>query len=106
MEEVTITAKCACGEEEIRFVYASGESDKYYDPYIGVSIWERSFGGNAISWSEKFRHIWHILRRGSPWCEWVILKPSTLKRLGEDLIKLADRAQKEATDRGFVEDCL
>ena len=58
-----------------------------------LSLMSYMHGGN-ISWKQRFRHIWHILRKGTPWKDEVILELKEAKELVSRLNKMINTAKE------------
>ncbi len=72
------TINCSCHGEELRVFVDRGESP--LERFVEVSFWQYGYGGSC--WRARLRHIWHILWRGTPWSDMVLLDRSG----GEQLI--------------------
>ncbi len=74
---------CDCASEIILL------SNDKKDKYINFAIF--SYGkyyNDILSFKERLRYIWNILRTGKPYKDEIILNYSTAKELGKDLLKL------------------
>ena len=69
---------CSCGANAISLLRWVGDPD---DTDISISMWERGSSGREDSWHERLRHIWHIIRKGHPFEDEVILSQDDALRL-------------------------
>jgi len=68
--------KCSCGCEVICI-----EKDDEYDSYF-LSIYTLS---NRFSWFQKLRHIWKIIKTGTPYTDQIVLHDIDIKAIKEFL---------------------
>jgi hypothetical protein len=60
--------------------------EKYpHDEEVCLSIFERGLEGRILSFSERLRWCWQILRYGRPWSDFIILNTENQKQLKEFL---------------------
>lgn len=52
---------------------------------VSLSLFERGLKGRILSWSERLRWCWQIVRYGRPWSDYVILSEENQKQLKEFL---------------------
>ena len=82
MEEKEEFYVCVCGCTAIslsRWIYDPDDTD------INISMWARGLSNRNDSWRERLRHIWHIIRKGHPFEDNVILSKEDARRLSEKL---------------------
>lgn len=48
---------------------------------VCISLFERGLNGRILSFTERLRWCWHILRYGSPWSDFIILNVENQKQL-------------------------
>ncbi len=59
------------------------------DPEIAMSMY--SIGeGYRSNWRFRLGHIWHIIRRGNPYSDSIVLSGEEARRLSELLAKIGD----------------
>ena len=64
----TIFIKCSCSSESL-CLEKDPETDELY-----VSIWERGYcNNNKLSWCQRVKHCWHVLTKGKPYGDQVVL---------------------------------
>lgn len=54
--------------------------------WLEFTVWEMAANGRRTSWSFRLRHIWRILRTGSPYSDYVVLNVDKAAELSEWLI--------------------
>ena len=84
--------QCECGSEGIMMSYEQEENGL---PYIDLAYFQEGFGSRKLSFFQKIRWCYHILKTGNPWHDMVMLNQITAKRLGLDLIKFSEKKFKE-----------
>lgn len=65
---------CECSGHALS-VMKFDDEDQYY-----ISIWERPGGSNG-GFFQKMKHIWKIIRTGSPYGDQVVLSEQKFKKL-------------------------
>jgi hypothetical protein len=76
--------QCSCGTE---MLLIEREPDSETSPMWYVSIWRRGHVNYDISWKNRLRHIWHILRTGSLWGDSLVLETKQMKELQDYINK-------------------
>lgn len=74
---------CRCHTHEIQVWY-----DSEYGGEFEISWWQ--MGQYNETWKERLRHIWHILRRGHPYSDWISLDPDDATKLAKFLLNPTD----------------
>lgn len=75
MKNDCLIVKCACHSESLEISY-----DKECS-HFDVSIWYYGRGSKILSWPERFRWIWRILKTGDPWADQIILNKDETKEI-------------------------
>lgn len=70
---------CECFAEGLRLNY-DAEDKTYY-----LSIWYQ--GRRHYSWTQRLRHVWKILRTGTPYEDQICLRPDQAQRLAGLIMK-------------------
>ena len=83
--EEQYVAFCDCHAESV--VVTRFRDDEYKEIYL--SLWGMRYR-RPVSWGEKWRHIWRIIKEGYPYEDDVVLNPDSAKALGLKLIEYAD----------------
>ena len=65
------------------------------DKEIYVSLWSRNYDGKKLYFTDKVRWMWYILTKGKPYHDEIILTYEEAKKLGNHLIDLVKRREKE-----------
>ena len=82
-DDITEYFECGCSGEIIAVSKWRG------DPEICLSMY--SIGeGYRPNWRFRFRHIWHIIRRGHPYSDTIVLSGEEAGRLSELLANIGD----------------
>ena len=55
---------------------------------VSLSLFERGLSGRILSWQERLRWCWQILRYGKPWSDFIILNTENQKQLKNFLINI------------------
>lgn len=55
---------------------------------VDVSFWR--YGNTPSNWRYRLRHIWQIIRTGTPYTDFVSLDRSTARELGKHLQQVTD----------------
>ena len=86
---------CDCGGESIVISYDYEDettTDSIGTPLIDLAFFKQGFDSKGfLSWKERLRWCWEIIRRGTVWCDMVVLSQSTARSLGNDLIKFGNK---------------
>jgi hypothetical protein len=60
--------------------------EKYNDEKkVSLSLFERGLDGRILSWRDRLRWCWQILRHGMPWSDYIILNEENQKQLKDFL---------------------
>lgn len=95
-EEKDYFLETGCGMEFIRLAdFYDVDND---DTPKEVISWQlalslMSYMHNRYPWLHKWRHIWYILKEGTPWKDEVILDLKTTKILRDRLTEMIARAE-------------
>lgn len=75
--------KCGCGGEGIVI------DNAYEENSIDFALWTNGlFGGYyPMTWKQRFRWCWHILKTGKVWTDAIILEKETAKALANEILK-------------------
>ena len=52
---------------------------------VCISLFERGLKGRTLSFTERLKWCWHIIRYGKPWSDFIILNEENQKKLKEFL---------------------
>lgn len=74
---------CECHGEGIFVKKFAGESE------LCVSFWKEGFDPTKLTWSARFRLIWAVITKGTPFCDMVILSQKTTKELSSYINKIS-----------------
>ena len=78
----TVFVKCTCHSEGIMI---ETDEDSLY-----LSIWEHGYrGDNSLSWKQKLRYIWQVLKHGKPYTDQIVLDRESCFTLSKALIEHA-----------------
>ena len=78
---------CSCSATAISL-------SRYKDDPIGeihISMWEQGISARRDSWWERLRHIWHIIRKGHPFEDYLILSQEDAVSLTSKLNEWTNR---------------
>jgi len=75
-ENKTHYIKCDCGSEIMTITQDDEIDELYY-----VSIFK--FYTHRYTWKDKLRHIWQIIRHGTPWNDQMVLRRDELNKIKE-----------------------
>jgi hypothetical protein len=89
--------RCSCHTHALEIVYMvekyENDKDSYEDFYF--NFWEMGRGDNNImSWRQRFRWIWHILKTGKPYTDGIILTKEQII----DIVKFLNEQLKDNTN--------
>lgn len=70
--------KCECSTHMLE-IERFFESDN--DQGFNFSIWHRSVHGKILSWKERFRWCWHIIKTGNLWSDAVIINNTNAQQI-------------------------
>ncbi len=80
MNEIKEYIECECGTELLQLVYdIDNESDEWNSLYI--SYYTCGQKGNHYSWKDRLRHIWYIIRKGTPFDDYITLNQKEIEKL-------------------------
>lgn len=84
---VTKFFQCDCGQEAIGMDVLEWDKGEMT---IGLSFWS---SGHSIHypWMYQLKHIWHIIRKGHPYADEVILTGDKAKEFGQLLLNIAEK---------------
>lgn len=68
------------------------------DKFICLSLWRHGVDGHRASLRDRLEHIWHIIKRGHPYTDTVLLKPKRAHELGSQLCRMAEEIVKPKTE--------
>ena len=85
MDQNQLFVECDCHSHAI--VVDKIKDDAYGEDEYCLAFFERGYDGRILSFKDRLRWCWHILRHGNPWTDSVILDRHKAKRLGEFLSK-------------------
>lgn len=67
--------KCSCWGEAMQLSVDD-------DNQIEICIWSTGlYNDHGLSWKEKIRWIWHLLKTGKPYTDMIMLSPESAKEL-------------------------
>jgi hypothetical protein len=75
--------QCSCGGEMVSLEKWEDEEDVY------LSLWSRGYM-YPLTWREKFKYCWHILTKGKPYGDSIILTKEVAKKIGNKLIEYTE----------------
>lgn len=81
--------ECLCHTEGVMLSY-EWEDDF---PHISLAMFRNGFSGE-LSWKERFRWCWNIIKNGRPFLDEVMIDQETAKELGEALIEFSKKEVK------------
>jgi len=67
--------RCDCTQHALEFDYDIEDKTLY------VSVWELSVTNPILSWRERIRWVWQIVRTGKPWADHVCLDSEKVERM-------------------------
>lgn len=67
--------KCECSTHCLEVEYLPEDKEYYF------AFWNLGVYGKKMSWKERFRWCWQILKSGSPWADMVILNGKQLQKI-------------------------
>jgi hypothetical protein len=83
--------ECDCTCEGIMMSYEIDDPD----PVIDLAFYTIGFDSSKIlTFKDKLRWCWHILIKGTPWSDMVILNQKQAKELGKDLLEFAEKKRR------------
>ena len=83
--------ECDCRMELIQLTYEGPEDGNNFD-YLYLSLYELgSHRDCRFSWKDRFRHIWYIIRYGTPWKDQITLSSIERKKLTAYLNSIENR---------------
>ena len=88
-EEKILYIKCTCGGDllEIERYKEDHPSDKgFYFVFWNYGQW----GKAPMSWRQKLRWCWHILKTGNPWSDMIIIDDEKALEISTFLLKNAE----------------
>ena len=91
---MTSWIECACHCHAVQVHQFDDDHDCVF-----VSLWSRG-QENHTGWRQRLRHIWHIVRYGSPYNDEVVLHRDEALRLAQVLTEAAHRINTTNERRG------
>jgi hypothetical protein len=95
MKEYKIWKKfyeCDCHTEGLMISYEYEEDGL---PCIDIAFFQHGLDASKqLSFFERLRWCWHILKKGIPFRDMIILNQRTARELGEDLLKFSKKKYK------------
>jgi len=83
MDKITdFRVQCDCHSHELHVTHD--------EDFISITIWRDGYTSSEYGLKDKLRHIWQIIRHGTPWVDMVLLNKESSKKLGEHLIKASE----------------
>jgi len=87
MEKESLYIKCDCHGEVLE-IQAYDYSDTHpNDTGFYMSMWRMSSDSHKMSWRERFRWCWQILRTGDPWNDYIMLTKENAKKVSQYIEK-------------------
>jgi hypothetical protein len=85
--------ECDCHTELIQLTYEEPENkDKEPVDFLYIALYEYgSKRDNRFSWKERFKHIFYILKYGTPWKDQLILRTEERLKLMNYLNKVEQK---------------
>ena len=96
-EGLVVTAEFDSLYEEKIVVSRDGENEDNYNFYT-VSIGFFSYGAyndDRLSFRDRIRYAWHILRTGNPWLDMVMMAPKVAKAFANRIIYMTEQMEKK-----------
>jgi len=78
-DEKSLFLICDCYEHGLLLEKFEGENE------LCLSLFERGLNGRNLSFKERLRWCWQILRHGNPWSDYIILNEENQKQLKDFL---------------------
>lgn len=79
---------CSCQGEGISV-------DRFDENEIYMAFWKQGLASNfPLSFKQRLRWIWQILIKGEVWNDEVVLTDETARELGEHLLKITSKRDK------------
>jgi hypothetical protein len=78
---------CVCGCSIIRLTLWHDSLTEVDFSILRYANWGRP------GWGQRLRHIWEIIRTGTPWADEVILEIDEVKILKKELTRLINKSQ-------------
>ena len=91
---------CMCGGDalvvnRVDWRIKGVDGDDMTDITYEIACWNMGHGWSGqYGWRERLRHIWCIIRRGTPWADFVDFTPEQAQELVDRLQKLINEAPK------------
>ncbi len=82
--------ECSCGGEGIMMSY---ENEDNGIPSIDMAFFKHGFSDarQPLTFKERCRWCWNIIRKGRPFLDGVMLNQNIAKELAEDLLKFTNK---------------
>jgi len=85
--------ECCCGGEGIMMSYENTEEDGL--PQIDIAFFQHGLvGRHPLSFWERLRWTWYLIKTGRPFLDEVILNQTIAKELAEDLLEFSKKKYK------------
>lgn len=68
--------KCDCSCHLLEIEY-----DDDFDDSFCIALWSRGRQGEILSWRDRIRWIWNIIRTGNPWSDSIIINKTKAKEI-------------------------
>jgi len=85
---------CSCFTEGLILEHFDEEFSDSSEREIYIATWNYGKQSGEMSWKNRFRWCWNILKTGLPWTDMCILHRDEARRLGLSLLRrVADDAK-------------
>jgi hypothetical protein len=85
-DEEPLFIKCDCGSEMFEIRYSIWESEFVVDRNFNLTMWYMG-KSHPMTFKERLRWCWRILRTGDPWGDGIIVSENTAKKISEYINK-------------------
>ena len=99
---------CDCGSEGV--IVSVEEDEDFCDckdaPYINLAFWEHKVPlekDKGLSYLQRIKYAWRILRGKSLWSDMVCMDSSTSKNFANHIFYLLNKAKKKDTTKPLVD---
>lgn len=65
---------------------------------VWIAFWRLGQAGRGTDWRCRLRHVWQVIRHGTPYADMVCLEPKKAQWLGEQLIEAANMLLEENSE--------
>jgi len=80
MNKITEYIECECSTELLQLVYDIDDQDEKLNS-LYISYYTCGQQGNHYSWKYRLKHIWHIIRKGTPFDDYITLNQEEINKL-------------------------